>query len=163
MRLASTQVVDVAAQYLSGRTRSEHDLLGDRDVPYEYYYGIQSLRAVENFGITGISLAHYPQLIVGLAMVKQAAARANADLGLLDTKIAAAIESRTPAGSDVQFIAEVFETILARPANEAEIRQCERFLNELAELSPDASDQRSRRRARLVHAILNHNDFITIR
>ena len=92
MRQASTQVVDVAAQYLSGRTRHEHDLLGDRDVPYEYYYGIQSLRAVENFGITGISLAHYPQLIVALALVKQAAARANADLGLLDTKIADAID-----------------------------------------------------------------------
>ncbi len=92
MRLASTQVVDVAAQYLSGRTRHEHDLLGEREVPYEFYYGIQSLRAVENFGITGISLAHYPQLIVGLAMVKQAAARANAELGLLDSRIADATD-----------------------------------------------------------------------
>jgi aspartate ammonia-lyase len=91
MRQASTRVVDAAAQYISGRTRREHDLLGDRDVPYEYYYGIQTLRAVENFGITGISLTHFPTLINALAMVKLAAARANLDLGLLSKPIADAI------------------------------------------------------------------------
>jgi aspartate ammonia-lyase len=91
MRQASTRVVDAAAQYISGRTRREHDLLGDRDVPYEYYYGIQTLRAVENFGITGISLTHFPTLITALAMVKLAAAKANFDLGLLSKPVADAI------------------------------------------------------------------------
>ena len=91
MRQASTRVVDAAAQYVSGRTRKEHDLLGDRDVPFEYYYGIQTLRAVENFGITGISLTHFPTLISALAMVKLASAKANLDLGLLSKPIADAI------------------------------------------------------------------------
>lgn len=92
MRQASTMVVDAAAQYISGRTRTEHDLLGERAVPYEYFYGIQTLRATENFPITGISLAHYPRFIDALAMVKMAAARANHELGLLTDDVTVAIE-----------------------------------------------------------------------
>jgi aspartate ammonia-lyase len=42
MRQTTNQVVDAAAQYISGRTRKEHDLLGQREVPYEFYYGIQT-------------------------------------------------------------------------------------------------------------------------
>ncbi len=78
--------------YRPGATRTEHDLLGDREVPADARYGIQTLRAVENFPITGIRLAHFPQLIRALAMVKQAAARANRKLGLLPDEIAAAID-----------------------------------------------------------------------
>ncbi len=92
MRQATTHVATLASQYLSGKTRKEHDLLGERDVPAEVYYGIQTLRAAENFNITGISISHYQSLIEGLAMVKMAAARANFDLGLLNKKIADAIE-----------------------------------------------------------------------
>ncbi len=92
MRQATTHVATLASQYLSGKTRKEHDLLGEREVPAEVYYGIQTLRAAENFNITGISISHYQSLIEGLAMVKMAAARANFDLGLLDKKIAGAIE-----------------------------------------------------------------------
>lgn len=91
MRQASTRVVNVAAQYVSGRTRTEHDLLGDRDVPAESLYGIQTLRALENFNISGISLAYYPELISALAAVKMAAARANFELGLLSKPIADAM------------------------------------------------------------------------
>ena len=71
--------------------RQEHDLLGYRDVPAAAYYGIHSLRAVENFPITGIPVSVYPDLIVSLACIKQAAAAANRDLGLLDEARAAAI------------------------------------------------------------------------
>jgi aspartate ammonia-lyase len=78
--------------YRPGATRTEHDLLGDREVPADAKYGIQTLRAVENFPITGIRLAHFPHLVRGLAMVKQAAARANRKLGLLEPDIAAAID-----------------------------------------------------------------------
>ncbi len=92
MRQTTTRVVNAAAQYISGRTRREHDLLGDRDVPHEFYYGIQTLRALENFNISGVSLSHYPVLIEALAMVKMAAARANHDLGLLETPLKDAIE-----------------------------------------------------------------------
>ncbi|MBN2425715.1 MAG: aspartate ammonia-lyase [Calditrichaceae bacterium] len=91
MRQTTTRVVDAAAQYISGRTRSEHDLLGDREVPYEFYYGIQTLRALENFNISGVPIAHYPSLIDALALVKMAAAKANYDVGLLDKKITDAI------------------------------------------------------------------------
>ena len=88
---ANTRVINVAAQYQSGRTRSEHDLLGDREVPHEYYYGIQTLRALENFNISGVTLNFYPVLIEALAMVKKAAAKANYDLGLLSKPITDAI------------------------------------------------------------------------
>ncbi len=92
MRQTTNQVVDAAAQYISGRTRREHDLLGERDVPFEFYYGIQTLRATENFPMTGISISHFPALVVALAEVKLAAARANRALGLLPDPPAAAIE-----------------------------------------------------------------------
>ncbi|MGH7504109.1 MAG: aspartate ammonia-lyase, partial [Longimicrobiales bacterium] len=79
------------ASYLSGETRREHDLLGDRDVPAAAYYGIQTLRAAENFPITGIPIAQYPHLIKALAAVKQAAAEANNALGVLSNDVAEAI------------------------------------------------------------------------
>jgi len=63
--------------------RIEHDLLGNRKVPAEAYYGVHTLRAKENFQITGTTVASFPSLIVALAAVKQAAAEANAELGLL--------------------------------------------------------------------------------
>lgn len=91
MSAANTRVINIAAQYQSGRTRREHDLLGDRDVPYEYYYGIQTLRALENFNISGVTLSFYPLLIEALAMVKKAAALANYDLGMLSEPIKDAI------------------------------------------------------------------------
>src|SRR5882762_1963185 len=71
--------------------RIEHDLLGDRAVPADAYYGIHTLRALENFSITGTPISHYPDLVNALACVKQAAAIANAELGLLDDKRSVAI------------------------------------------------------------------------
>ncbi|MBU1283912.1 MAG: aspartate ammonia-lyase, partial [Gammaproteobacteria bacterium] len=64
-------------------TRLEKDLLGTLDVPADAYYGIQTLRAVQNFRLSGVTLSHYPKLVVALAMVKQAAADANRELGHL--------------------------------------------------------------------------------
>jgi len=72
-------------------SRIEHDLLGDREIPGTAYYGVHTLRALENFAITGISIAVYPDLIRALAQIKQAAAQANHELGLLDGKQADAI------------------------------------------------------------------------
>ena len=65
-------------------SRSEHDLLGYRDVPAIAYYGVHTLRAVENFPITGTKISSYPELINALAAIKQAATLANMELGLLD-------------------------------------------------------------------------------
>jgi aspartate ammonia-lyase len=71
-----------------GRTRLEHDLLGDRAVPDEALYGVQTLRALENFPITNVPLRDFPALIQALAAVKEAAALANAELGLLPADVA---------------------------------------------------------------------------
>ncbi|MFW5952160.1 MAG: aspartate ammonia-lyase [Gemmatimonadota bacterium] len=88
---AAGRVTGGEAAYRSGATRREHDLLGERDLPDRHYYGIQTLRAVENFPITGIPISQYPQLINALAAVKEAAAEANRELGLLDDDVAAAV------------------------------------------------------------------------
>jgi aspartate ammonia-lyase len=59
------------------RMRIEHDLLGEKSIPDEVYYGVQTARALENFHISGVPISQYPDLIRALAMVKLAAARAN--------------------------------------------------------------------------------------
>ena len=71
--------------------RYEHDLLGSRAVPAGAYYGVHTLRALENFPISGTPISIYPDLVVALACVKQAAAIANSELGLLDERRAVAI------------------------------------------------------------------------
>jgi aspartate ammonia-lyase len=71
--------------------RLEHDSLGERQIPAGRYYGVQTLRALENFSITGIPISHYPRLIHSLAYIKKAAALANRDLGLLPANLAGAI------------------------------------------------------------------------
>jgi aspartate ammonia-lyase len=73
------------------KTRKEHDLIGEKEVPAERYYGIQTMRAIENFNITGILISHYPLFISALAAIKKAAALANQDLELLDEERAGAI------------------------------------------------------------------------
>lgn len=69
---------------MHGPTRTEHDLLGEREVPADVYWGIHTLRALENFPITGIAIGGSPFLVQALACVKEAAATANHELGLLD-------------------------------------------------------------------------------
>ncbi|HEY8484081.1 MAG TPA: aspartate ammonia-lyase [Longimicrobiales bacterium] len=91
LRAANARLVGRAESYLSGELRRESDLLGEREVPDRAYFGIQTLRAVENFPITGIPIAQYPHLINALAAVKEAAALANLELGLLEPRIADAI------------------------------------------------------------------------
>ena len=76
---------------MSTAYRNEHDLLGDKAVPSAAYYGVHTLRAKENFDISGIAIAVYPDLIRALAQIKKAAALANQQLGLLDPKLAVAI------------------------------------------------------------------------
>src|SRR3990170_4340211 len=76
---------------MTAPVRMEHDLLGDRAVPADAYYGVPPLRALENFPITGTPISIYPDLLVALACVKQAAAIANSELGLLGESRAVAI------------------------------------------------------------------------
>ncbi len=69
--------------------RTERDLIGEKQVPKEAYYGIQTMRACENFPITGYP--PHPELIRAFGYVKKAAAMANRDVGVLQTNIADAI------------------------------------------------------------------------
>ena len=69
--------------------RVEKDSIGTKDVPEDVYYGVQSLRAAENFHITGLTM--HPEIINSLAYIKKAAAITNCEVGLLDKKIANAI------------------------------------------------------------------------
>jgi aspartate ammonia-lyase len=64
-------------------TRMEHDLLGDKAVPADAYYGVQTARALENFQISNVPINTYGEFIEGFAMVKLAAARANTKLGAM--------------------------------------------------------------------------------
>jgi len=73
---------------MSGQpTRLERDLLGEKAVPADAYYGVQTARALENFHISGVPLSLYPNLIKALGMVKMAAARANVDCGQFSREI----------------------------------------------------------------------------
>ena len=66
------------------KTRLEFDSIGAMHVPKNAYFGVHTVRAVENFPITGVKLSHFPDFIRALAMVKRAAAKANAELGSID-------------------------------------------------------------------------------
>jgi aspartate ammonia-lyase len=72
-------------------TRIERDFLGEREIPADAYYGVQTLRGKENFHITGIPVAAEPYFVEAFGYVKKAAALANRDLGVLDARIADAI------------------------------------------------------------------------
>lgn len=76
----------------SRQTRRETDLLGGLDVPDEAYFGINTLRATQNFPITHKQIGVYPHFVVALARIKQAAAHANAELGLITSEVGEAIE-----------------------------------------------------------------------
>ena len=77
-----------------GATRTETDNLGTKQIPADAYWGLNVSRALENFAISGRPISTHPDLIFGYACVKQAAARANAEIGALD-------EARVP-GSPLQ-------------------------------------------------------------
>src|SRR6201996_2217340 len=100
--VAPPQTVEVAStrsiELTKVATRSEHDLLGNADVPESAYWGIHTLRAVENFPITGVPVGHFPDFVRALVLVKQAAARANTRLGYLAADKAKAIDE---AGSRI--------------------------------------------------------------
>src|SRR5438105_6201842 len=92
-------------------TRTEKDSLGPKEIPANVYYGIQTARAVDNFPISGMRT--HPTLIRAFGMVKQAAAEANKELGLIDEKRARAIiqaSKEVQQGKwDAEFVVDVFQ------------------------------------------------------
>ncbi|HET9789614.1 MAG TPA: hypothetical protein VFP47_20940, partial [Pyrinomonadaceae bacterium] len=77
------------------QTRTERDLLGEKQIPVDAYYGVQTARALENFKLSGVLINHYPGFVEAWAIVKLAAARANADVGAMKRDRLAAIEKAT--------------------------------------------------------------------
>jgi fumarate hydratase class II len=92
--------------------RIEHDSMGELQVPAEALWGAQTQRAVQNFPISGLTLPR--AFIAALGLVKQAAARANTGLGLLDAEVARAIDAAAAevekGRHDTQFPIDVFQT-----------------------------------------------------
>ncbi len=84
MRLLSDELHSNRQAGEIGGFRLEHDSLGQREIANQAYYGVQTLRAMENFAISGVFVSNFEHLIEGLAMVKKAAALANHHLGRLD-------------------------------------------------------------------------------
>ena len=98
---------------MHGPTRTEHDLLGECEVPAGVYWGIHTLRALENFPITDIQIGSSPFLVQSLACVKEAAATANHELGLLDDgryeAIRSACEDIREGHLSDQFVVDVIQ------------------------------------------------------
>ncbi|PWJ25099.1 aspartate ammonia-lyase [Branchiibius hedensis] len=95
-------------------TRTEEDLLGSKPVPAEAYYGIHTVRAIENFPISGITINDVPEFIRGMVQVKKAAALANKELRVLPVDVADAIVAACDAILDEgrcmdQFPVDVFQ------------------------------------------------------
>src|SRR6188768_2482606 len=83
--------------------RTEKDLLGEKQIPFEAYYGVQTARALENFQVSGVKTNFYPDYVKAYAMVKLAAARANAEDGRLSKEKLSAIEKACQAVIDGKY------------------------------------------------------------
>jgi aspartate ammonia-lyase len=81
----------------NSQTRTERDLLGEKQIPVDAYYGVQTARALENFKLSGVLINHYPGFVEAWAMVKLAAARANTEVGAMKPDRLAAIEKACAA------------------------------------------------------------------
>jgi aspartate ammonia-lyase len=90
--LAALALREPAQSNPAAGMRTEHDLLGDKEVPMGAYYGVQTARALENFQISGVPMNAYPEFVQAYAMVKLAAARANTQAGAMKPDRLAAIE-----------------------------------------------------------------------
>ncbi|RZI91778.1 MAG: aspartate ammonia-lyase, partial [Microbacterium sp.] len=91
------------AQDATTRTRTESDSLGSLEIPADAYWGIHTARALENFPISQRPISVYKDLVVALAMVKQASARANLEIGVLDTERATLIDRASQRVIDGEF------------------------------------------------------------
>src|SRR6187401_348990 len=88
----------VSFQYTQAqKTRTESDLLGKKEIPFDAYYGVQTLRALENFQISGVKTNFYPDYVKAYAIVKLAAARANTEVGRMKKERMDAIEKACQA------------------------------------------------------------------
>jgi aspartate ammonia-lyase len=106
---------------VSAQTRTERDLLGEKQIPSDAYYGVQTARALENFQVSGMTTEFYPDYVRAFAMVKLAAARANNEVGRLSNEKLAAIEKACQAVIDGkyhdQFLVDLYQGGAGTSAN----------------------------------------------
>src|SRR3954465_8746637 len=110
----SVLVVLTGFQYAKAQqTRTEKDLLGEKQIPADAYYGVQTLRALENFQISGVKTNFYPDYVKAYAIVKLAAARANTEVGRMKKERMDAIEKACQAVIDGkyhdQFLTDMYQ------------------------------------------------------
>src|SRR6187455_3263626 len=112
------------------KTRTEHDLLGNKEIPFDAYYGVQTMRALENFQVSGVKTNFYPDYVRAYAMVKMAAARANTDVGRMKKEKLVAIEKACQAVIDGkyhdQFLTDLYQGGAGTSAN---MNSCEVLAN----------------------------------
>ncbi len=129
--ILSAMVVSNAQQ-----TRTEKDLLGEKQIPAEAYYGVQTARALENFPISGVKTNFYPDYVRAFAMVKMAAARANTDVGRMSKEKLVAIEKACQSVIDGkyhdQFLTDLYQGGAGTSAN---MNSCEVLANIALEMS----------------------------
>src|SRR6187399_1612774 len=118
------------------KTRTEHDLLGNKEIPFDAYYGVQTMRALENFQVSGVKTNFYPDYVRAYAMVKLAAARANTDVGRMPKEKLVAIEKACQAVIDGkyhdQFLTDLYQGGAGTSAN---MNSCEVLANIALEMS----------------------------
>ena len=114
LRAVSKQMVGAKdPAELIGGVRREHDSLGERELPNDAYYGVQTQRAIENFPISGVPLTNFEHMIEALAFVKKAAAVANHELDALEEDkmkaICAACDDLLTGNLHDQFVVDMFQ------------------------------------------------------
>jgi aspartate ammonia-lyase len=111
----------IAIQYQQAQTRTEKDLLGEKQIPADAYYGVQTLRALENFQVSGVKTNFYPDYVRAYAMVKLAAARANTQVGTMKKERLVGIEKACLAVMDGkyhdQFLTDLYQGGAGTSAN----------------------------------------------
>jgi aspartate ammonia-lyase len=134
--LLVTLLMLISVHFSYSQTRTEKDLLGEKQIPADAYYGVQTLRAIENFPVSGVKTNFYPDYVRAYAMVKLAAARANADVGRMKKDKLDAIEKACQAVIDGkyhdQFVTDLYQGGAGTSAN---MNSCEVLANIALEMS----------------------------
>lgn len=116
-----TATIVISALSINAQTRTEKDLLGEKQIPNEAYYGVQTARALENFQVSGVTTKFYPDYVRAYAMVKLAAARANTETGRMKKERLDMIEKACQAVLDGkyhdQFLVDLYQGGAGTSAN----------------------------------------------
>jgi aspartate ammonia-lyase len=114
-------IATICALNVYPQTRTEKDLLGEKQIPADAYYGVQTMRALENFQVSGVATKFYPDYVRAFAIVKLAAARANNEVGRLSKEKLDAIEKACLAVMDGkyhdQFLVDLYQGGAGTSAN----------------------------------------------